>query len=167
MTETNMVLNVVPSNNFTSNVSNGLPSDVQQLMDILNRSYSGDWRKSKEKTRVLNSIWVKLFKGEQEKLSVTVNQYANMLPFSIEANLKNVALFFEQLQMGDRIAPYLYARICEELNLSRASKLMPKEKLFQLYLDKVVIKILKKLLEYYISELNFKQRIHGSELGYN
>ena len=136
-------------------------------MDILNQSYSGDWRKSKEKTRVLNSIWVKLFKNEQQKLSLTVNQYANTLPFAIEGNLQNVSLFFEQLKLGDRIEGYLYARICQELKLHNASKKMPKEKLFQLYLDKVVIKILKKLLDYHISELDFNQRIHGSELGYN
>ena len=167
MTENTMVLNVVPSNNIITKTSNGLPTDVRQLIDILNQSYSGDWCKSKEKTRILNRIWVKLFKSEQLKLSLTVNQYANMLPFSMDGNLKNVSQFFEQLQAGDRIEPYLYARICRELNLPRTNKLMPKEQLFQLYLDKVVIKILKKLLDYHISELDFNQRIRGSEIGYN
>ncbi len=158
----NMALEIVPSNNFIMNISNELPADVKGLVDIFNRSFSYKWHESKERTRALNKIWWNLFKRDQLDQSLTVNQYANTLPLQIDCDLKNVSMFFEQLEKGDRITPYLYAFVSQELKRPKNEKRPPKEWIFHLYLNKIVVVVLKKLLEYRISQCEFEQRIQGS-----
>ena len=162
MNQTNNGLGIVPENNPILSVSNELPADILELVKIFNESFSYTWQESKERTRELNKIWWTLFKKKQIESSLTVNEYAKTLPLQIEGSLQNTSMFFAQLLDKDWIEPYLYAFICEELNMPWKKAKMQKEKLFNTYLNRIVMKILRQLLQYRISEWEFEQRIQGS-----
>lgn len=144
------VLDIVPENNLILNVSNELPADILELVEIFNESFSYTWQESTERTRELNKVWLAVFKNDQLKSSLTVNQYAAQLPLHINCNLKTLSMFFGQLQNNDRIEPYLYATICDELKIPGKKANRPKEALFQLYLDKIACVTLHQLLDYHI-----------------
>ena len=162
MNQTNNGLGIVPENNPILNDINALSDDVRKLVKIFSESFSYPWQESKERARELNKVWWTLFKKKQVESSLTVNEYAKTLPLQIEGSLQNASMFFAQLLDKDWIEPYLYAFICEELNMPWKKAKMQKEKLFNTYLNRIVMKILRQLLQYRISEWEFEQRIQGS-----
>ncbi|MDY6407334.1 MAG: hypothetical protein SPL08_01340 [Pseudomonadota bacterium] len=144
------VLDIVPENNPILNDINALSDDVRKLVKIFSESFSYPWQESKERARELNKVWLAVFKNDQLKSSLTVNQYAAQLPLHINCNLRTLSMFFGQLQNNDRIEPYLYATICDELKIPGKKANRPKEALFQLYLDKIACVTLHQLLDYHI-----------------